>query len=69
MFMRTRLQASWSDSESQSAVEAPTIRVNDAFTSGGAQVPGGQHTRSINLAADVDYVRGIHTFRTARDTG
>ncbi len=63
-FIRARLQAAWSDSESQSAIEAPTIRVNDAFTSGGAQVAGGEHTRSVNFGADVDYVRGVHTFRT-----
>ena len=29
----------------RSAVEAPTIRVIDAFTSGGAQVAGGQHAQ------------------------
>ena len=46
-FLRTRLQYSWTDSESRSAVEAPTIRVNDAFTRGGAQVAGGQHSRTL----------------------
>ena len=44
-----------------SAVEAPTIRVNDAFTSGGAQVRGGQHSQTGTVGADLDYVRGIHT--------
>ena len=34
---------------SRSAVEAPTIRVIDAFTSGGAQVAGGQHARGRQL--------------------
>ena len=48
-FTRTRVQMTWSDSESRSAVEAPTIRVNDAFTSGGAQVAGGQHSRTVDV--------------------
>jgi len=61
---RTRLQISWFDTESQSAVESPTIRVNDAFTRGGAQVAGGQHSRNVLIGSDLDYVRGIHTLRT-----
>ena len=63
MFSRTRMQVSWSDSESRSALEAPTIRVLDSFTSGGAQRAGGQHSRSLNAATDLDYVRGIHSYR------
>ena len=64
MFSRTRMQLSWSDSESRSAIEAPTIRVLDAFTRGGAQRAGGQHTRALTAASDLDYVRGIHSYRT-----
>lgn len=63
-FLRTRLQYGWSDSNSTSAIEAPTIRVNDAFNSGGAQVRGGQHTKTVAAGSDLDYVRGIHSFRT-----
>jgi hypothetical protein len=63
-FLRTRVQVAWSDTESQAAVEAPTIRVIDWFTSGGAQVAGGQHSRSVMFGSDFDYVRGIHTVRT-----
>ena len=63
-FTRTRVQVAWTDSESSSATEAPTIRVNDAFTRGGAQIAGGQHSRSVGLGSDLDYVRGIHTVRT-----
>ncbi|MGH9383509.1 MAG: carboxypeptidase regulatory-like domain-containing protein [Vicinamibacterales bacterium] len=63
-FTRSRLQFSWSDSDSTSAVEAPTIRVNDAFTRGGAQIAGGQHSRTFTFGSDLDYVRGIHTWRT-----
>jgi hypothetical protein len=63
-FLRSRAQVSWSDSDTRSATEAPTIRVNDAFTSGGAQRSGGEHSRAINLASDFDYVMGRHSFRT-----
>ena len=62
-FLRSRVQLIWSDSGSQSATELPTFRVNDAFTSGGAQVSGGQHARTVNLGADLDYVRGLHSLR------
>ena len=63
-FLRTRLQVAWTDTENTSAVEARTIRVHDAFTSGGAQVSGGQHARTLVLGSDLDYVRGNHTIRT-----
>ena len=62
-FMNTRLEISRSDSSTQSLLEAPTIRVNDAFTSGGAQVAGGSHNRLFNLSSDLDYVRSIHSVR------
>jgi hypothetical protein len=62
-FLRTRVQFSWSDSNSVSALELPTIRVNDAFTRGGAQIAGGQHSRTVIAGADLDYVRGIHSLR------
>jgi hypothetical protein len=62
-FANTRLQLEWSTSQSHSAVEAPTIRVQDAFTSGGAQVSGGRRIHDFEAASDVDYVRGIHTVR------
>ena len=63
-FTNTRLSFSMNDSSSRSALETPTIRVNDAFTSGGAQVAGGRRTRTFNLASDLDYVRGMHSVRT-----
>jgi hypothetical protein len=62
-FINTRLMVYWSDAESRSAVEAPTISVIDAFTTGGAQRAGGRHTRSYTLQSDLDYVRGIHSWR------
>ena len=63
-FLRTRLQVAWTDTENRAAIEARTIRVHDAFTSGGAQVSGGQHARTIVFGSDLDYVRGNHTIRT-----
>jgi hypothetical protein len=63
-FSRTRVQIRWSDSESHAAVEQPTIRVNDAFTRGGAQVAGGQRSKGFTLGYDLDYVRNIHSIRT-----
>ena len=63
-FTRSRLQVRWSDSESHSAFELPTIRVNDAFTRGGAQVSGGQRSFGFNFGSDLDYVRSIHSLRT-----
>jgi hypothetical protein len=62
-FTRSRVQFAWTDSESVSALEAPTIRVNENFTTGGAQIAGGQHSRSLLVGSDLDYVRGIHTYR------
>src|SRR5207245_7220019 len=44
--------------------ETSTIRVLDAFTSGGAQRAGGDHSRTLNIASDLDYVLGRHSFRT-----
>src|SRR5688572_5288211 len=62
-FLRTRVQLAWQDSNNISAVEERTIRVIEAFTRGGAQVSGGQHTRTLVAAGDLDYVRGNHTWR------
>jgi len=70
-FSRTRVQFSWADSDSTSATEAPTIRVLDAFTRGGAQRAGGDHSRVLNIGSDLDYVIGRHSLRTgvALDAG
>ena len=37
--------------------------MQDAFTSGGAQQAGRVHGKNMTLASDVDYVRGIHSWR------
>ena len=62
-FTNTRVEFGWSDTATRSSVDAVTIRVNDAFTSGGAQIAGGRQARSFNLASDLDYVRSIHSVR------
>lgn len=62
--LNTRLSVFGSDSVARSAVEAPTIIVNDWFTSGGAQRRGGTHGRNYWFNSDLDYVRGLHSVRT-----
>lgn len=62
-FINTRLNVGWTDSERRSAVEKPTVRIIDAQTFGGAQKAGGRHSRDVNFASDLDYVRGMHSIR------
>jgi hypothetical protein len=62
-FINTRVNVGWSDSSRQSAVEKPTVRILDAQTFGGAQKAGGRHSRDVNFASDLDYVRGMHSIR------
>ena len=64
MFTRSRVQLFVGDITNTSATTAPTVRVNDAFTAGGAQVSGGDHARRFNVGSDLDYVRGRHSIRT-----
>jgi hypothetical protein len=62
-FSESRLQLRWSETRSESALEAPTVRVLDAFTSGGAQRRGGNRAVDFEAATDFDYVRGVHSMR------
>jgi hypothetical protein len=62
-FTNTRFSLNINNSDTTSSVEAPTIVVNDAFTSGGAQRAGGRRTRAFSLGSDLDYVRGKHSVR------
>ena len=62
-FTESRLQVRWTESDSRSVIEAPTVRVLDAFTGGGAQQAGGRHAVEFEAASDLDYVRGVHAFR------
>ena len=62
-FINTRFSYSWIDLEMQSATDAPTLVVLDSFTSGGAQQRQVADVRQASLATDIDYVRGIHSWR------
>ncbi len=62
-FTRSRFQVFLADSDVHSVLDAPTVRVNDSFTSGGAQLAGGDHTRRFNFGSDLDYVRGRQSIR------
>jgi hypothetical protein len=62
-FSRSRLQFILADSDAQSATSATTIHVLDAFTRGGAQRSGGDHSRTVSLGSDLDYVLGRHSLR------
>ncbi len=62
-FINTRASINWSDSESHSLFEGPTVVVLDNFTAGGQQKAGGVRSKNINLQSDLDYVRGMHSVR------
>lgn len=59
----TRLQIHQATSASQPSLDAPTVSVLDAFTSGGAQQRGGSRSTELEYATNVDYVRGRHSMR------
>jgi hypothetical protein len=63
-FINTRFSFGWLKIRQSSAVDAPTIMVQDAFNSGGAQQGLHIDARQFTLASDVDHVRGIHSWRT-----
>jgi hypothetical protein len=62
-FGEMRLQVRTTESDSFAALEQPTIRVLDAFTSGGAQQDGGRRSAEIEWATNVDWARGRHAIR------
>jgi hypothetical protein len=62
-FINTRATMTWMNFGMKSVTEAPTIVVQDAFTSGGAQQGGRVHGKNMTLASDLDYVRGINSWR------
>ena len=62
-FINTRAMINWSDSENRSVFEAETINVLQTFVNGGQQRRGGVHSRGINLQSDLDYVRGMNSWR------
>ena len=66
-FTNTRLMINYQRNETTPDFDLPTIRIIDSKTTGGAQQRGARRTRGINLMSDLDYVRGIHSFRTGID--
>ncbi|HSC25941.1 MAG TPA: TonB-dependent receptor, partial [Vicinamibacterales bacterium] len=63
IFAESRLQLRWQSTGSSSVLEAPTVKVLDAFTSGGAQQAGERRATGMELATDVDWTRGRHAVR------
>lgn len=61
--INSRLQYSSNSNEMTSAFELPTVVVVEELGTGGAQQRGGTRTRALSLASDLDYVRGMHSFR------
>jgi hypothetical protein len=59
----TKFSINWSTSETNSFSDAITERVIENFTAGGAQRRGGRRTRDFMVQSDLDYVRGMHTWR------
>lgn len=62
-FINTRMTMGWMNFGNKSAFEAPAIIVQDAFNSGGAQQAGRVHGKNLTFASDLDYVRGINSWR------
>jgi carboxypeptidase family protein len=63
VFGETRLQLRWSSADTTSAIDAPTYRVFDAFTSGGAQQAGGRDGTEVEFASNIDWAFGRHSMR------
>jgi hypothetical protein len=60
----SRVQINVQESASESLSTAPTIRVVDAFTRGGAGVASRNTTKRLMFENDTDFTRGLHVFRT-----
>ena len=59
----SRVQLTVSNSESISQSSAPTVRVIDAFTSGGAGQANRNTTKTLQFANDTDFTLGLHVMR------
>lgn len=67
MFLNTRAQFLYNDTTSFSVTEAPTIIINESQTTGGAQRKGGSVSKSLQIRSDLDYIRGINSWRAGVD--
>jgi hypothetical protein len=66
-FLNSRIAFSQLDLDLHPNTEARTIRVLDSFTSGGAQQRQDMRYDWLQMMADVDYVKGVHSFRFGND--
>ena len=55
-----RLEVDWDNSSSTSFSDATTVRVQDAFTKGGAQQKGGRSSKTLEFADNLDFQLGKH---------
>jgi hypothetical protein len=62
-FQNTRLILTHTYNSQQALTEAPTIVIQDGLSTGGAQVRGRTTQTNFNFNSDVDYIRGIHSWR------
>ena len=62
MVTNTRIMVNVNRNETESAFEGVTIFTPDS-TRGGAQRSGGAYNRSFAVQQDLDYVRGLHSWR------
>lgn len=62
-FINTRILVGTHSNSTSSVLNEPTIAVQGAFTTGGAQMAGGTTQRNALVQSDIDYIRGINTVR------
>jgi len=62
-FLNTRLAWGAFNQDMHSATETPTVVVQGAFTSGGAQQEQFVDATQLRFASDLDHVTGIHSWR------
>src|SRR5436190_14747482 len=62
MYNEARLSVLRRDTTAASSVQAPTVTVLNAFTSGGAQVEGALGSTIVEASDDLDLSRGRHAF-------
>jgi Carboxypeptidase regulatory-like domain/TonB dependent receptor len=63
LFLNTRGRFLYNHNWANSLTEAQTIVINDAQTRGGAQRRGGSVSKTLSLQSDLDYIRGINSWR------
>jgi hypothetical protein len=61
--MESRLDLGWRGQRATPFVEAPTVKVLDAFHAGGAQVAGAERSFDLAGGVDLEYGRGVHALR------